>query len=172
VQKLLDRQADMMSAASAAGEAVSRRIGDFAQKMMQEASWRTTTRPRRAKAKSASLHLVSVNCRATETSHTASKQMFSNKSPEFRRPRVGPHRSAWLARFLELFFGAVAKLTMVVALLVFIAIELLSGGTGAGASLCDLPTTRKGRRNLFAIVVLIFIGIVGGIYLFKPTVGP
>ncbi|MDR6407759.1 hemagglutinin repeat-containing protein [Paraburkholderia terricola] len=37
VSNLLDRQADMMAAASAAGEAVSRRIGDFAQSKYDEA---------------------------------------------------------------------------------------------------------------------------------------
>jgi filamentous hemagglutinin len=37
VNNLLDRQADMMAAASAAGEAVSRRIGDFAQSKYDEA---------------------------------------------------------------------------------------------------------------------------------------
>ncbi|HEY3598445.1 MAG TPA: hemagglutinin repeat-containing protein, partial [Paraburkholderia sp.] len=38
VNTLLDRQADMMSAASAAGEAVSRRIGDYANSKMKEAA--------------------------------------------------------------------------------------------------------------------------------------
>lgn len=37
VNNLLDRQADMMAAASAAGEAVSQRIGDFAQSKYKEA---------------------------------------------------------------------------------------------------------------------------------------
>ncbi|OXI21286.1 hemagglutinin repeat-containing protein [Burkholderia sp. AU15512] len=37
MQNLLDKQADMMAAASAAGEAVSRRIGDYADKMMEAA---------------------------------------------------------------------------------------------------------------------------------------
>ncbi|MGU7785382.1 hemolysin, partial [Burkholderia sp. PU8-34] len=37
MQNLLSKQADMMSAASAAGEAVSRRIGDYADKMMKKA---------------------------------------------------------------------------------------------------------------------------------------
>ncbi|WP_460902673.1 hemagglutinin repeat-containing protein, partial [Paraburkholderia jirisanensis] len=37
LNNLLDRQADMMAAASAAGEAVSRRIGDFAQSKYDEA---------------------------------------------------------------------------------------------------------------------------------------
>ncbi|EEA03642.1 filamentous hemagglutinin family outer membrane protein [Burkholderia sp. H160] len=37
MQNLLDRQADMMSAASAAGEAVSRRVGDFADSKYREA---------------------------------------------------------------------------------------------------------------------------------------
>ncbi|WP_186092759.1 hemagglutinin repeat-containing protein [Burkholderia gladioli] len=37
MQSLLSNQADMMAAASAAGEAVSRRIGDYADKMMKEA---------------------------------------------------------------------------------------------------------------------------------------
>ncbi|PCE30721.1 hemagglutinin [Burkholderia ubonensis subsp. mesacidophila] len=37
MQNLLDRQSDMMSAASAAGEVVSRRIGDYADKMVKEA---------------------------------------------------------------------------------------------------------------------------------------
>ncbi|WP_186117352.1 hemagglutinin repeat-containing protein [Burkholderia gladioli] len=38
MQSLLSNQADMMAAASAAGEAVSRRIGDYADKMMKEAA--------------------------------------------------------------------------------------------------------------------------------------
>ncbi|WP_198364088.1 hemagglutinin repeat-containing protein, partial [Burkholderia ubonensis] len=38
VQNLLSNQADMMAAASAAGEAVSRRIGDYADKMMKDAA--------------------------------------------------------------------------------------------------------------------------------------
>ncbi|MEK6313025.1 MAG: hemagglutinin repeat-containing protein [Burkholderia gladioli] len=38
MQNLLSNQADMMAAASAAGEAVSRRIGDYADKMMKEAA--------------------------------------------------------------------------------------------------------------------------------------
>uniref|UniRef100_UPI00163F86E0 hemagglutinin repeat-containing protein n=1 Tax=Burkholderia gladioli TaxID=28095 RepID=UPI00163F86E0 len=38
VQNLLSNQADVMAAASAAGEAVSRRIGDYADKMMKEAA--------------------------------------------------------------------------------------------------------------------------------------
>jgi filamentous hemagglutinin len=37
VNNLLDRQSDMMAAASAAGEAVSRRVGDFAQSKYDEA---------------------------------------------------------------------------------------------------------------------------------------
>ncbi|CAN0624678.1 tRNA nuclease CdiA-2 [Burkholderia multivorans] len=37
MRNLLDRQADMMAAASAAGEAVSRRIGDYADRMKKEA---------------------------------------------------------------------------------------------------------------------------------------
>ncbi|WP_186080981.1 hemagglutinin repeat-containing protein [Burkholderia gladioli] len=37
MQNLLSNQADVMAAASAAGEAVSRRIGDYADKMMKEA---------------------------------------------------------------------------------------------------------------------------------------
>lgn len=37
MQNLLSNQADMMAAASAAGEAVSRRIGDYADKMMKDA---------------------------------------------------------------------------------------------------------------------------------------
>ncbi|WDR86091.1 hemagglutinin repeat-containing protein [Burkholderia ambifaria] len=38
MQNLLDKQADMMAAASAAGEAVSRRIGDYAHRMMEDAA--------------------------------------------------------------------------------------------------------------------------------------
>ncbi|MBN3778792.1 filamentous hemagglutinin N-terminal domain-containing protein [Burkholderia sp. Ac-20345] len=38
MQNLLSKQAEMMSAASAAGEAVSRRIGDFADRMKKEAT--------------------------------------------------------------------------------------------------------------------------------------
>ncbi|MDF3114581.1 hemagglutinin repeat-containing protein [Burkholderia sp. BCCIQ04A] len=38
VQNLLANQSDMMAAASAAGEAVSRRIGDYADKMMKDAA--------------------------------------------------------------------------------------------------------------------------------------
>ncbi|WP_186054126.1 hemagglutinin repeat-containing protein [Burkholderia gladioli] len=38
MQSLLSNQADMMAAASAVGEAVSRRIGDYADKMMKEAA--------------------------------------------------------------------------------------------------------------------------------------
>ncbi len=38
MQNLLDKQSDMMAAASAAGEAVSRRIGDYADKMMKDAA--------------------------------------------------------------------------------------------------------------------------------------
>lgn len=38
MQNLLANQADMMAAASAAGEAVSRRIGDYADKMMKDAA--------------------------------------------------------------------------------------------------------------------------------------
>ncbi len=38
MQNLLSNQADVMAAASAAGEAVSRRIGDYADKMMKEAA--------------------------------------------------------------------------------------------------------------------------------------
>ncbi|WP_175817458.1 hemagglutinin repeat-containing protein, partial [Burkholderia diffusa] len=38
MQNLLAKQADMMAAASAAGEAVSRRIGDYADKMMKDAA--------------------------------------------------------------------------------------------------------------------------------------
>ncbi|GAB7536513.1 hypothetical protein BGC_27310 [Burkholderia sp. 3C] len=38
IQNLLSNQADMMAAASAAGEAVSRRIGDYADKMKKDAA--------------------------------------------------------------------------------------------------------------------------------------
>lgn len=93
--------------------------------------------------------------------------IFSNKHPEFRRPVVGPRRSTWPYRFAELFFGALAKATMVVALVTVIALEFLSGGSGMGASLSDLPATRRGWRNLFLVVFLIFIVIAGGIYLFN-----
>ncbi|WP_152036635.1 hypothetical protein [Burkholderia pyrrocinia] len=92
--------------------------------------------------------------------------MFSKKNPEFRRPTVGPRRSAWPYRFSELFFGALAKATMVFALLAVIALEVLSGGAGASAS--DLPSTRKGWRNLFLVIFLIFVVVAVGIYLFSP----
>ncbi|MGU7776363.1 hypothetical protein ACV229_40215 [Burkholderia sp. MR1-5-21] len=100
---------------------------------------------------------------------SASTPMFSNKHPEFRRPAVGPRRSTWPYRFAELFFGTLAKATMVVALLLYIAVELFSAGTGAGTSISNLPTTRRGWRYLFLVLLLIFMLIVGYIYLFSPA---
>lgn len=50
---------------------------------------------------------------------------------------------------------------MVVAVLVFFALEALCGGT----SLNDLPTTRKGWRNLFIVVLVLLIVIATGVYL-------
>jgi hypothetical protein len=93
--------------------------------------------------------------------------MFSNKYSEFRRPSVGSRRSTWLSRFAELLFGAIAKGTVVIAALPLIALEVLSGGMGA--SLSDLPATRRGWRNLFVAVLVILMIIVGGIYLFDPA---
>ncbi|AOR70778.1 hypothetical protein BBJ41_25015 [Burkholderia stabilis] len=90
--------------------------------------------------------------------------MFSKKNPEFRRPTVGPRRSTWPYRFLELFFGTLAKATMAVVFLALVALEVLSGGAGA----TDLPSTRKGWRNLLLVILLMFVVVAAGIYLFSP----
>lgn len=95
--------------------------------------------------------------------------MFSNKHPEFRRPPVGPRRSAWPYRFAELFFGMLAKTTVAIAVLLLIALELLSGGSGTGGSLSDLPATRRGWRNLLLAVFAIAVVIAFGIYLLDLT---
>ncbi|MFL9875445.1 hypothetical protein [Paraburkholderia megapolitana] len=95
--------------------------------------------------------------------------MFSNKHPEFRRPTVGPRRSTWPYRFAELFFGAIAKATMVIAVVFVAALALLSGETGG---VTDLPTTRKGWRNLLLFVLTIFVVIACGIYFFSRTTSP
>lgn len=89
--------------------------------------------------------------------------MFSKENPEFRRPPVGPRRSAWPYRFAELFFGTIAKATMVIAVVLFVVFNLLSGGTGT-----DLPTTGKGWRNLFIFILVILIVVAIGIYFFSP----
>ncbi|MGF6640592.1 hypothetical protein [Paraburkholderia sp. MM6662-R1] len=86
--------------------------------------------------------------------------------PEFRRPPVGPRRSAWPYRFAELFFGTIAKATMVIAVLLLAVLEIFSGG--AGGSLSDLPTTRRGWRNLLLVMLTILIVVALGIYFFAP----
>jgi hypothetical protein len=95
--------------------------------------------------------------------------MFSKKTPEFRRPSVGPQRSTWLSRFAERFFGAIAKGTVAIAVLSFFILEFFIVGMGHGASLIDLPATRRGWRNLFIVVLVIFIVVAGGIYLFDAV---
>ena len=89
--------------------------------------------------------------------------MFSKENPEFRRPLVGPRRSAWPYRFAELFFGTIAKATMVIAVVLLVVLNLLSGGAGM-----DLPTTGKGWRNLLMLILAILIIVAIGIYFFSP----
>ncbi|MGF6733106.1 hypothetical protein OKW50_005251 [Paraburkholderia youngii] len=86
--------------------------------------------------------------------------------PEFRRPPVGPRRSTWPYRFAELFFGTIAKATMVIAVLLLVALEIFSGGTGGGIG--DFPTTRRGWRNLLLVMLTILIVVALGIYFFPP----
>jgi membrane-associated protease RseP (regulator of RpoE activity) len=90
--------------------------------------------------------------------------MFSKENPEFRRPPVGPRRSAWPYRFAELFFGTIAKATMIIALVVFVVLNLLSGGTST-----DLPTTGKGWRNFLIFILAILIVVAVAIYFLSPT---
>jgi hypothetical protein len=87
--------------------------------------------------------------------------------PEFRRPPVGPRGSTWSYRVAELFFGTIAKATMIIAVLLLAALELLSGGTGGGLS--DLPTTSRGWRNLLLVMLTILTVVALGICFFAPT---
>lgn len=89
--------------------------------------------------------------------------MFSRKHPEFRRPTVGPRRSTWLSHFAELFFGMLAKATMVIAALVVLALVLLSGG----AALSELPTTRRGWRNLLLVLLVILMAVAIGMHVVR-----
>lgn len=86
---------------------------------------------------------------------------------EFRRPPVEPRRSTWPYRFAEMFFGTIAKATMVIAVLLLVALELFSVGTGGDIG--DLPTTRRGWRNLLLVMLTILIVAALGIYFFAPT---
>jgi hypothetical protein len=89
--------------------------------------------------------------------------------PEFRRPPIGARGSTWPHRFAELFFGAIAKATMVIAVLFLVALAFLSGDTGGGVG--DIPTTRRGWRNLLLVMLTILIVVALGIYFFSPTAG-
>ncbi|MGF6840321.1 hypothetical protein QF001_004188 [Paraburkholderia youngii] len=56
---------------------------------------------------------------------------------------------------------------MVIAVLLLVALEIFSGGTGGGIG--DLPTTRRGWRNLLLVMLTILIVVALGIYFFSPT---
>lgn len=93
-----------------------------------------------------------------------STSMLSTKHREFRRPMVRPRRSTWPHRIAELCFGTLAKATMVIAALVVVALAALEGGV----FFSDLPTTRRGWRNLFLIILVAVMIIAIGIYLVQP----
>jgi hypothetical protein len=56
-----------------------------------------------------------------------------------------------------------AKATMVIAALVALSLVLLSGGT----ALNELPTTRRGWRNLLLVILAILIAIAIGIHVVR-----
>ena len=93
-----------------------------------------------------------------------SKSMLSTNNPEPRRPSTRPRRPTWPHRIAEHFFGTLAKATLVIAALVVAALVVLEGGAGFG----DLPTTRRGWRNLFLAILVALMAIAIGIYLVRP----
>lgn len=80
--------------------------------------------------------------------------MIFDKEPEFRRPPARQTRpSSWLS-FIEIFFGALAKMTMTMLGLIVVVFSIFGGG------LIDLPTTRKEFKALLVILVVVGIGVV------------
>ncbi|MFL9861527.1 hypothetical protein PQR72_38330 [Paraburkholderia madseniana] len=94
--------------------------------------------------------------------------MFSNKNPEFRRPTVGPRRSGSPYRLAELFFALVAKATMAIGVLVVVILAILGLATGSVDGFTDIPTTRKGWRNLLLVILALAIVVALGVYFFVP----
>lgn len=78
--------------------------------------------------------------------------MKFDRGPEFRRPSVGPYRKTRFSRFLEIFFGVLAKGTKAVAILITIALCLLVEGSGISGG---LPCTRRGWLVLLGTVLII-----------------
>lgn len=96
--------------------------------------------------------------------------MFSNKNPEFRRPAVGPYRSGSPYRLAELFFVLIAKATMALAVLIAVILAILGLATGSADGFNDLPTTRKGWRNLLLVILALAIVVALGVYYFSPKI--
>jgi hypothetical protein len=68
--------------------------------------------------------------------------------------REMPNRTPKAARFAEVFFGGLAKGTMVVVGIAAVVLGVLGGG------LTDLPTTRKEWGYLLLIILVTIIGFV------------
>lgn len=89
--------------------------------------------------------------------------MIFNRKAVFRRPRVGPKRQTRLSRYIEIAFVLIAKATLGLATVAFLAFCLLTEGAGATGH----PTTRKGWAILIAItiftaaIIVIFLYFVG-----------
>jgi hypothetical protein len=77
--------------------------------------------------------------------------MRFDRPPEFRRSVGGPYRSMRWQRAIEWIFSGVAKATLAIAMLIAIALAVLSGSPDG---LVSLPDTRKGWLRLILFIVL------------------
>ncbi|MGF6998478.1 hypothetical protein [Paraburkholderia sp. GAS32] len=67
-----------------------------------------------------------------------------------------------------MFFVLVAKATMVIGVLVLVILAILGLATGSVDGSTDIPTTRKGWRNLLLVILALAIIVALGVYFFVP----
>ncbi|RQR64755.1 hypothetical protein DIE18_06130 [Burkholderia sp. Bp9125] len=95
---------------------------------------------------------------------------MNERQPDLRRPVTGPYRQSRWAAAWECVFGLVAKGTMVLAVLIMVAISILTGDAG-GTGPLPLPTTRKGWWRLLLVLTLAIAIVAATLYFMKRSGG-
>lgn len=83
------------------------------------------------------------------------------RGPNLRDPIKSPFRQTWLRRFVEIFFAGIAKATLGIAILIVLALAVLSGEAGGGGA---FPTERRARFRAFLTLVVIAAILIGSVY--------
>ncbi|KWO25396.1 hypothetical protein DF118_14870 [Burkholderia stagnalis] len=91
---------------------------------------------------------------------------MNDRQPDLRRPVTGPYRQSRWAAALEYVFGLVAKGTMVLAVLIMVAISIITGDAGGIGSM-PWPRTRKGRWRLLLVPALSVAIVAATLYFMK-----